>query len=117
MPPAIDRRHTNLLHPISSTMVDIFLLVVTIVVFLLLFVGSFYLLVNYQHPDDKNDAYFPKTVVVLGFVLAGATVLGLPLDVANNEGYAGTCRNDTEVYGASRVQIQSRVIESYGLPA
>jgi LMBR1 domain-containing protein 1 len=32
----------------------------------------------------------PKVVVLLGFVLAGATVLLLPLDVANNEGYAGT---------------------------
>jgi LMBR1 domain-containing protein 1 len=95
-------------------MVDIFLLVVTIVVFLLLFVGSFYLLVNYQHPDDKNEAYFPKTVVVLGFVLAGATVLGLPLDVANNEGYAGTCRNDTGFYGASRVpKLSHESNESY----
>jgi LMBR1 domain-containing protein 1 len=71
-------------------MADIFLIVVTVVVFLLLFVASFYTLVYYQHPDDRNDAYFPKAVVVLGFVLAGATVLGLPLDVANNEGYAGT---------------------------
>ena len=46
-------------------------------------------MVKYQHPDDKNDAYFPKLVVLFGFVLAGATVLLLPLDVANNEGFAG----------------------------
>lgn len=70
-------------------MADIFLIVITVVVFLLLFVSSFYILVYYQHPDDRNDAYLPKAVVVFGFVLAGATVLGLPLDVANNEGYAG----------------------------
>jgi hypothetical protein len=57
---------------------------------LLLFVSSFYILVYYQHPDDRNDAYFPKVIVVLGFVMAGATVLGLPIDVVNNEGYAGT---------------------------
>jgi len=47
--------------------------------------------VYYQHPDDHNEAYAPKLVVTLGFVLAGATVLLLPLDVANNEGYPGEC--------------------------
>ena len=46
-------------------------------------------MVKYQHPDDKNDAYIPKLVVLFGFVLSGATVFALPLDVANNEGYAG----------------------------
>jgi LMBR1 domain-containing protein 1 len=49
-----------------------------------------YLLVYYQHPDDRNDAYFPKVVVIIGIMLAGATCLLLPLDVANNEEYAGT---------------------------
>ena len=73
-------------------MVDIFLIVVVAVTFLILLVASFYLLIHYQHPDDKNDAYFPKAVVILGFVLAGGTVLLLPLDVANREGYSGTCR-------------------------
>ena len=71
-------------------MIDIFLLIVTVVAFFILFVISVYLLVYYQHPDDKNEAWFPKIVVVLGFVLAGATALLLPLDVANNAGYAGT---------------------------
>jgi LMBR1 domain-containing protein 1 len=71
-------------------MVDVFLILVTVVAFVILFVISLYMLVYYQHPDDKNDAYFPKVVVIFGFVLAGATTLLLPLDVANNEGYAGT---------------------------
>ena len=71
-------------------MVDVFLVVATIIAFGILLVGGFYLLVYYQHPDDHNEAYAPKAVVLLGFVLAGATVLMLPLDVANNEGYAGT---------------------------
>lgn len=75
-------------------MVDIFLILVTVVAFVILFVISLYLLVYYQHPDDKNDAYFPKVVVLFGFVLAGATTLLLPLDVANNEGYAGTLRSN-----------------------
>jgi hypothetical protein len=60
------------------------------------------LLVKYQHPDDKNDAYIPKLIVWFGFVLAGATVLLLPLDVANNEGYAG------ELYFSVYIGFRSR---------
>ena len=71
-------------------MADVFLIVSMIVAFCILVVVGVYLLVYYQHPDDHNDAYFPKLVVIGGFVLAGATVLLLPLDVANREGYAGT---------------------------
>lgn len=73
-------------------MVAVFLIIVTVIVFVMLLVSSLYILIYYQHPDDRNDAYLPKAVVVLGFVLAGATVLGLPLDVANNGEYAGTYR-------------------------
>lgn len=70
-------------------MADWFLILATSITFLLLLVAAVYFLVYYQHPDDRNDAYFPKLTVILGLVLAGATVLLLPLDVANNEGYAG----------------------------
>lgn len=70
--------------------VDLFLIIAIVVALLILLVIGFYLLVNYQHPDDKNEAYLPKAVVVLGFMLSVMTVLMLPLDVANNEGYAGT---------------------------
>ncbi|MGK3746005.1 MAG: LMBR1 domain-containing protein 1 [Bacillariaceae sp.] len=71
-------------------MVDIFLIVATTVAFLILFVIAVYLLVYYSHPDDHNEAYFPKIVVIIGIMLAGATCLLLPLDVANGEGYPGT---------------------------
>jgi branched-subunit amino acid ABC-type transport system permease component len=70
----------------QSDMVDIFLIVVAVVAICILAVIFLYLLVYYH---DKNDAYIYKAVVMIGFVLAGATVLMLPLDVANNEGYAG----------------------------
>lgn len=70
-------------------MADWFLILATCISFLLLLVASVYFLVLYQHPDDRNEAWFPKLTVLLGLVLAGATVLLLPLDVANNEGYAG----------------------------
>jgi len=71
-------------------MADIFLIVATVVVFFILAVVALYLLVYYQHPDDHNEAYLPKAVVLGGIVLAGATALLLPLDVANKAGYAGT---------------------------
>mmetsp|Transcript_15157 Transcript_15157/g.35125 ORF Transcript_15157/g.35125 Transcript_15157/m.35125 type:complete len:558 (-) Transcript_15157:382-2055(-) len=67
----------------------IFLISIVTVTFVLLLVVAVYLLVYYQHPDDKNDAYFPKLVVIVGIMLAGATCLLLPLDVANNEGFPG----------------------------
>jgi LMBR1 domain-containing protein 1 len=72
-------------------MADVFLIISMVVAFVILVIIGLYLLIHYQHPDDHNDAYFPKLVVIGGFVLAGTTVLLLPLDVANNEGYAGTC--------------------------
>jgi len=70
-------------------MADLFLIFTIVIAFAILTISGLYLVVKYQHPDDKNDAYFPKLVVLFGFVLAGATVLLLPLDVANNEGFAG----------------------------
>jgi len=70
-------------------MADWFLILTIVVTFLILLVVATYVLVYYQHPDDKNDAWFPKLTVVLGIVVSIATVLLLPLDVANNEGYSG----------------------------
>lgn len=70
--------------------VDLFLIIAIAVTLSFLLIIAVYLLINFQHPDDKNDAYLPKLVVIFGIVLSGMTVLMLPLDVANNEGYAGT---------------------------
>ena len=66
-----------------------FAILATIIILLIV---ALYLLVYYQHPDDHNDAWGPKFVVLFGFVLAGWTVMLFPLDVANNEGYSGTHR-------------------------
>jgi len=43
-------------------------------------------LISFQHPDDRNQAYAPKVVVLAGLLLAEATVAALSLDVANGEG-------------------------------
>lgn len=41
------------------------------------------MLLPLQHPEDKNQAWFPKLVVLLGLSVAIWTVLLFPLDVAN----------------------------------
>ena len=70
-------------------MADVLLIICCVVAFVVMGLAGLYLLVYYTHPDDKNDAYMPKLTVITGFMLAGITVLMFPLDVANNEGYAG----------------------------
>ncbi|XP_010262857.1 PREDICTED: LIMR family protein At5g01460 [Nelumbo nucifera] len=72
------------------------LVIVAIVVCVLVFIFNVYLLVNYQHPDDVNQAYFPKFVVVLGLSVAAISILMLPADVANRQAcrhaiYSGAC--------------------------
>lgn len=84
---------------------DVFLIVATTIVFILLLIVAIYLLVYYQHPDDHNEAYFPKIVVIIGIMLAGATCLLLPLDVANNEGYAGCDGYNTKLCGGLNMEL------------
>ncbi|THG08466.1 hypothetical protein TEA_001153 [Camellia sinensis var. sinensis] len=72
------------------------LVIVAIVVCVLVFFFNVYLLINFQHPDDANQAYFPKFVVVLGLSVAAISILMLPADVANRQAcqhaiYNGAC--------------------------
>jgi LMBR1 domain-containing protein 1 len=90
--------------------VDLFVVIAIVVAVSILLVVAFYLLVNYQHPDDKNEAYLPKAVVVFGFCLAGITVLMLPLDVANNEGYAGCEGYDTKLCGGLNMTLMWTIV-------
>ena len=62
-----------------------FLIIITAVLGLLAIGVAVYLLISYQHPEDKNQAWFPKIVVIFGISLAIWTVLLFPLDVANTE--------------------------------
>nr|CAD1830204.1 unnamed protein product [Ananas comosus var. bracteatus] len=75
---------------------SVILVVLAAVVPVLVLAVSVYLLVNYQHPDDVNQAYFPKLVVVLGLSVAAVSILMLPADVANRQAcrhalYNGAC--------------------------
>lgn len=75
---------------------NVVLLVIVIVVCFLSLLFNTYLLINYQHPDDSNQAYFPKVVVILGLTVAELSILMLPADIANqracqNAIYNGAC--------------------------
>ncbi|GKY92917.1 hypothetical protein MPSEU_000260700 [Mayamaea pseudoterrestris] len=85
-------------------MPDVLLIICCVVAFVVLALAGLYLLVYYSHPDDKNDAYLPKLTVISGFMLAGITVLMFPLDVANNEGYAGCAGYDTKFCGGMNME-------------
>lgn len=60
-----------------------FLIIVAVVGSVLAVGVALYILIAYQHPEDKNQAWIPKFVVVLGISLAIWTVLLFPLDVGN----------------------------------
>ncbi|TYZ54049.1 hypothetical protein PybrP1_003872, partial [[Pythium] brassicae (nom. inval.)] len=80
--------------------VDWFLIVIVVVMAIALLFANVYVLVYFQHDDDKNTAYFPKALVIFGLLFAEGCVLLLPLDVANNssaigcaEGWNTACGN------------------------
>lgn len=60
-----------------------FLIVVCVVAVPLVFIANLYVLVNFQHAEDRNQAYLPKVIVVTGLSIAIFQVLMFPLDVSN----------------------------------
>lgn len=48
--------------------VDPFLLGVVIIIAVALMICNLYILVYFQHDDDKNTAYFPKALVVSKYI-------------------------------------------------
>ncbi|KEG10573.1 LMBR1-like conserved region-containing protein [Trypanosoma grayi] len=59
------------------------LILLAVVVAVLTIPLVLYLVVLFQAEEDKNEAWFPKVVVVLSFSMACYNVLVLPYDVAN----------------------------------
>uniref|UniRef100_A0A7S2RLI5 LIMR family protein n=1 Tax=Mucochytrium quahogii TaxID=96639 RepID=A0A7S2RLI5_9STRA len=68
---------------------SVWLIVLAVVIPLIALGFCYYMLVYFQHPDDRNTAYFPKAVVVFGLLIAVCTVLLIPFDVANQGGAFG----------------------------
>eukprot|EP00803_Ostreobium_quekettii_P000894 evm.model.scf_53EXC.4 EVM.evm.TU.scf_53EXC.4 scf_53EXC:42051-48167(+) len=65
-----------------------FLIVIAAAVVLLVVASVAAAIVHHQHPEDRNQAWLPKAVVLVGVSLAVISVLMFPLDVANR----GSCR-------------------------
>ncbi|KAJ3423779.1 limr family protein -related [Anaeramoeba flamelloides] len=61
------------------------LLIVSIVFGFAILVAAFYFVVYFQSEEDKNVAYLPKIVVVIGITLACINVMTLTSDVMNRD--------------------------------
>lgn len=72
---------------------NVVLIVGMAVVMFLTLVASLYILVYFQHEEDRNTAWVPKVVVLIGLSLACWVVMALPLDIANSK-VAGGLRID-----------------------
>mmetsp|Transcript_34075 Transcript_34075/g.79814 ORF Transcript_34075/g.79814 Transcript_34075/m.79814 type:complete len:474 (-) Transcript_34075:219-1640(-) len=72
---------------------NLYLIIVTVVISVMILLGSLYVLVYYQAEEDRNTAYAPKVAVVIGLALSALVVLLLPLDVANRTSDGGLNMN------------------------
>ena len=48
-----------------------------------IFVVNVYILVYYTHPEDKNESYLAKALVVTGLQLSAMSVLMLPIGTSS----------------------------------
>ncbi|PRP86042.1 LMBR1-like region-containing protein [Planoprotostelium fungivorum] len=74
-------------------MVNVILIVIAVVMSLVILASCIYVLVYFSDEADKNTAYFPKGLVVLGLFLSFVMILLLPLDVANARTNGGLAMN------------------------
>ena len=58
---------------------DPFLIVGIALLIIIILVINFYTMVYYQHPDDKNESYFAKVIIVFGLQLSSMSVLFIPI--------------------------------------
>jgi len=74
-------------------MVNVWLILSAIGVCCCMLVGIAMAIVYMQHPDDKNTAWCPKVVTLLGLFIACCNVLILPMDVVNAQTGGGLDMN------------------------
>ena len=69
-------------------MIDVWLIIVTIVCFLLMVALNIFVIFYYLHPDDKGfiNGCFEKFLIIMASTVLWAFVLLLPLDIANSRG-------------------------------
>jgi LMBR1 domain-containing protein 1 len=59
--------------------VDPLIVVGMAVLIAVIFVVNIYILVYYSHPEDKNESYLAKALVISGLQLSAMSVLMLPI--------------------------------------
>lgn len=69
---------------------DIGLIITSCVFAILVILGAVYFIVYFQHPQDRNLAWFPKIVVITSLALACFNIFLLPLQAANSTGVSGS---------------------------
>ena len=71
-----------------------------VLLIIMLLVINVYILGYYTHPEDKNQSYLAKALVILGLQLSTMSILMLPIDVSNNMGDP-SCDSDPSSTGVS----------------
>lgn len=56
---------------------------ITILMFVMLIINV-YILAYWQHPEDKNQSYFAKLLIIFGLQLSAVSVLLLPVGKYNH---------------------------------
>jgi LMBR1 domain-containing protein 1 len=70
----------------GSTSTDPFIIVGITILLLIIFVINVYILVYWQHPQEKNESYIARFLILMSLCLSAMTVLVIPIDIANNSG-------------------------------
>lgn len=75
---------------------DIFLIVITCIISIILLISNFYGIIYFLDPGEKGfaDSWFFKVIVLCSLMLAWGQVLSLPLDVSNSQGGVGSLQID-----------------------
>lgn len=63
--------------------INIGMLITLVAGFIVLIGANTYVVIYFQHEEDRNQANLPKAVVVVGLLLLEANILLLPFDVSN----------------------------------
>ncbi len=65
---------------------SIFLIFAAIIIAVLILGIALVTLIKFQHPDDKNQAWIPKFIIILSFLLVFGSSMIMPFDVATRQG-------------------------------
>eukprot|EP01138_Halocafeteria_seosinensis_P016345 gb/GECG01016676.1/.p1 GENE.gb/GECG01016676.1/~~gb/GECG01016676.1/.p1 ORF type:complete len:556 (+),score=43.96 gb/GECG01016676.1/:1-1668(+) len=90
-------------------MVDVWLIVLTIVVPVILCFANFVFLGKYIDPEHAKGHHVAKAWILLGLLLAEGTILLLPLDVGNNTGVVG-CDSFNDACGGLDLSVAWSIV-------